>query len=51
MTEADKIAEVSEMLAQLRALREDVEFPLRHYFNDACDRLDVLESKLREGLI
>jgi len=48
---------VQEILGNLRYLRDihtniaekDIS-PLRHSYNDACDRLDILESRLIETL-
>ncbi|KTT15860.1 hypothetical protein [Pseudacidovorax intermedius] len=43
-------AQVRDMLARLRTMRDGCEFgELRSAFNDAADRLAVLESKLTHG--
>lgn len=43
-------AQVRDMLARLRTMRDGCEFgELRSAFNDAADRLAVLESKLAHG--
>lgn len=52
MADLSRVAEAAEiqgMLSRLRTLRDGYEGELRHAFNDAADRLDVLESKLHHG--
>jgi hypothetical protein len=38
--------EITDILKRLRELRDSHKYSIRHYYNDVCDRLDVLESKL-----
>lgn len=41
------IARIKGILEELRGMRDEIQQgPLRSAFNDACDRLDVLESML-----
>lgn len=45
--QSDDVALVEQMLSRLRAQRDNEHrSELRHAYNEACDRLDVLASKL-----
>ena len=49
MSSIEKAIKVEKMLTELRTMRDEENYPLRSFFNAACDRLDILASRLREA--
>ena len=47
----EKAQEIEKMLNELRIMRNESDFPLRSIFNQACDKLDTLISKLYDKSI